>query len=64
MAAIEELEQGVRKSLPEIAEIKDPDLRERVVKAWALALSETEFTSIDAIRPSGNPESPPLLRGT
>lgn len=36
MASIEELRAGVCKSLPEIAEIKDDDLRDRVVEAWRL----------------------------
>ena len=43
----EVLRKGVRRSLPEVDDIQDPDLRERVVDAWALALSETEFESID-----------------
>src|SRR5215207_5085536 len=64
MATVEELRAGVRTSLPEIEQITDAELRERVVEAWALALSETEFTSIDEIRPSGGPDSPPMRQGT
>src|SRR5512146_2368301 len=64
MASMEELRSGVRKSLPEIAEIANEDLRNRVVEAWALALSQTEFTSIDEIRASGNATTPPMVRGT
>ncbi len=64
MASMEKLRAGVRKSLPEINKIKDEALRNKVVEAWAFALSETEFTSIDQIKPSGNPNTPPLKRGT
>jgi putative nucleotidyltransferase with HDIG domain len=64
MANLEALRQGVRKSLPEIAEIKDPELRDKVVEAWALSLSQSEFERIEDIRPSGNPKSPPMKRGT
>lgn len=64
MASLEELRSGVRVSLPEIAEIADEDLRNRVVEAWALALSQTEFASIDEIRASGNVTTPPMVRGT
>ena len=58
MEEYEHLKPGVRESLPEVDQISDQDLRERVVAAWAMALSETEFTTIDEIRPSGNPDSP------
>ena len=61
---MEQLRENVRRGLPELAEISDPDLREKVVAAWALALSETEFASIDEIRASGFPDSAPLTSGT
>lgn len=64
MQSIEELRAGVLKSLPEIAEIRDEDLRNRVVEAWALALSQTEFTSIDDISSAALPNRPPMIRGT
>jgi putative nucleotidyltransferase with HDIG domain len=64
MSNLEELRQGVRKSLPEIAEIKDQELRDKVVEAWALSLSQSEFERIEDIRPSGNPKSPVMKRGT
>lgn len=64
MPSMDELRTSVRSSLPEIGEIKNEDLRNRVVEAWALALSQTEFTSIDEIRASGNPTTPPMVRGT
>jgi putative nucleotidyltransferase with HDIG domain len=64
VADMETLRAGVRNSLPEIEEIQDPTLREQVVEAWALALSETEFERIEDIPPTGIPGSPAMLRGT
>ena len=58
MATMEELRAGVRKCLPELKEIKSEELRNKVVEAWALALSESEFTSIDDIPAQGAPEHP------
>lgn len=62
--SMEELRSSVRKSLPELANIGDASLREKVVNAWALALSETEFRSIDEIRGSGRLQGPPLKGGS
>jgi putative nucleotidyltransferase with HDIG domain len=59
-----DLREGVRRSLPEIDEIQDEALREKVVEAWAFALSETEFARIEEIKASGNPNTPPLKEGT
>ena len=64
MADMAALRQGVRESLPEIAEIQDEALRDKVVEAHALALSETEFARIEDMRPSGNFNTPPMRRGT
>jgi putative nucleotidyltransferase with HDIG domain len=64
MADLDALRQGVRESLPEIGEIRDAELRAKVVEAWALSLSESEFRRIEDIRPSGNPKSPTMKRGT
>jgi putative nucleotidyltransferase with HDIG domain len=64
MVSMEELRAGVRKSLPEVNNIKNAELREKVVEAWAFALSQSEFSSIDEIKPSGNPNTPPLKQGT
>ena len=54
----------VRESLPEIARIESEDLRERLVDAWALALSESEFERIDDIEGSGRPGDPVMTVGT
>jgi len=61
---MEELRAGVRKSFPELEEIQDAALRDKVVEAWALALSQTEFASVEEIRASGNPTTPVMERGT
>jgi putative nucleotidyltransferase with HDIG domain len=47
-----------------LSEIQDTVLRNLVVDAWALALSQSEFERIEDIRASGNPESPALKNGT
>jgi putative nucleotidyltransferase with HDIG domain len=64
MADLAALRDGVRTSLPELAEIQDTDLRDKVVEAWAMALAESEFARIDDIPPTGVPGSPAMLRGT
>ena len=64
MAVTDELRESVKKSLPEAEDIRDEDLRRRVIEAWALALSESEFRSIDEIPASGNPDTPVLTGGT
>ena len=60
----EDLRESVRKSLPELSEIKDEELRNLVVDAWAYCLGQSTFQSIDEIRPSGNPDTPTLKGGT
>lgn len=64
MTATDELRESVRRSFPELVEIADEALREKVVEAWAFALSETEFTAIEQIRASGNPTTPAMKVGT
>ncbi len=64
MAAYDQFKEGVLASLPEIHEISDAGLRDRVTNAWAMALAETEFRSIDEIRASGNPDTPAMKSGT
>lgn len=54
-----EVEDALRvqivEELPEIEEIGDRVLREKVIGAWALALSKSSFTSIREIANAGNP---------
>ena len=49
----DKLRAGILKSLPEIAEISDRDLREKVIDLWSRALSVSEFSSIDEMECSG-----------
>jgi putative nucleotidyltransferase with HDIG domain len=60
----DELRAKVREELPEAAEIRDLELRERVIEAWALALASSSFRAIAEIEPSGNPGVNTLKRGT
>lgn len=64
MQISEELRQSVIDSLPEVNEISDETLRNQVIDAWAYSLGKSSFKSIDEIRASGNPDTPPLKRGT
>ena len=58
---MEELEDGVRKSFgPELELISDEDLREKVVRAWTLSLSHSEFRSVEEIAGSGGPHTSPI----
>lgn len=57
---MQKLCEGVSKSLPELALIRDEELRKKCVDAWALALSETEFERIEDLRGSGNWDSPAM----
>jgi len=64
MATMDQLRAGIRKSFPEIEEIENPELRDKVVEAWALALSQTEFTRVEEIRASGERITLTMRRGT
>jgi putative nucleotidyltransferase with HDIG domain len=64
VASMEELRESVRASLPEVTQIKDEDLQDKVVEAWAFSLSKSEFTSINQIKASGLPGSPALKNGS
>ena len=64
MTGIDALRTRVRAELPEISEIQDRELAEKVVEAWALALSRSSFEEIAGIPASGNPDTPPLKTGT
>jgi len=64
MKVSDELRAKVREELPEVEEIADGDLRAKVIEAWATALAESSFRTISEIKPSGNPDTPPLTSGT
>ena len=53
----------VQEELPEVAQISDPGLREKVVEAWAFALAHSSFKSIRDIPPAGNPDVNEAKRG-
>jgi putative nucleotidyltransferase with HDIG domain len=61
---LDALRSSVRESLPEVDDIQDPGLRDKVIEVHALALAETEYDRIEDIPPSGIPGSPPMKRGT
>ncbi|MCZ6677711.1 MAG: HD domain-containing protein [Candidatus Poribacteria bacterium] len=64
MPVTDVLRAKVRAELPEVEEITNPELHEKVIEAWATALDGSSFGAISEIRPSGNPDTPPLKRGT
>lgn len=51
----DELRATVRAELPEVEDIGDAGLRDKVVEAWALCLAHSSFNSIDEIEPAANP---------
>ena len=63
MASMDELRASVRTCLPEVNNIKEEDLRNKVVEAWAFSLAKSEFTSIDDMKSSGSPNSPAIKNG-
>ena len=64
MSVTDALRAKVQEELPEVEEISDAELRDKVVEAWATALGRSSFGAISEIRPSGNPNTPPLKVGT
>lgn len=63
-AVTDALRARVRGELPEVEEIRDPELAAKVVEAWALALASSSFGAIAEIEPSGNPGVNTLKRGS
>jgi len=63
-AVTDELRARVRAELPEVEEIRNPELAAKVVEAWALALASSSFNAIAEIEPSGNPGVNTLKRGS
>jgi putative nucleotidyltransferase with HDIG domain len=64
MATMDELRASVRRSFPELEQIEDGELRDKCVEAWALALSETEYESIEQIPGSAVPTAGAMKKGT
>lgn len=61
--ALAEIRSGVLESLPEISQIKDEGLRDKVIEVHARALAETRYKRIDDI-PGGDPGGPSMKQGT
>jgi putative nucleotidyltransferase with HDIG domain len=58
------MKAGIRKDLPEIADITDKALADKVVDCWALALSQTRYRMISEVPPWGNPKVFVIKRGS
>ena len=59
----DEMRRRVRAELPEIAEIREPSLRDKSVEAWSIALANSSYSSISDMPPAGNPGRMILKRG-
>ena len=57
------LREQMRQELPEIAEIQDAALRDKVVEAWSLAIANSSYESLRDMPPAGNPNRMVLKRG-
>jgi hypothetical protein len=57
------LRGSIVEDLPEINEIKDGDLRAKVIEGWAYALSGSSFNRISELPGEGNPQVLVLKRG-
>ena len=62
-AVTDALRDTIRAEIPEIAEIKDIGLRNLVVEAWALAISQTSYSCISDIEGSAAPGKRVLKHG-
>lgn len=56
----EEVRQGVVKTLPMLRDMKNVDLREKVIDAWALALQLNGYEKIEDMPGSGMPDADEL----
>jgi len=62
-AITDALRKQVREELPEIAQIADKELQQKVAEALAFALAHSSFKSIRQIPPAGNPDTNEAKRG-
>jgi putative nucleotidyltransferase with HDIG domain len=60
----DELRRSVIEDLPELADVRDEQLRTRAIEAWALAVAGSSFERISQIPGDGNPGIMVLKRGT
>jgi putative nucleotidyltransferase with HDIG domain len=56
----EDIRQGVVKTLPMLKDMKNADLREKVIDAWALSLQLNGYTKIEDMPGSGMPDADAL----
>jgi 23S rRNA maturation-related 3'-5' exoribonuclease YhaM len=63
MDKMDRLRAGIVTSLPEVNEIRDEELRRKVVEAWAFALAQADLQSIDDMPAQAAPEYPPFKEG-
>lgn len=54
----QEIRESVKKSLPIVSQIKDEALREKVLDAWALSLSNNGWSCMEELPGSGVPGGP------
>ena len=60
----DDMRRSIQEDLPELADIRDANLRSKCVEAWAYSLSHSSFTRIRDLPPEGNPGQSVLVRGT
>jgi putative nucleotidyltransferase with HDIG domain len=60
----DEVRQTILEDLPELADIRDADLRARCIEAWAYSLTHSSFVRIRELPPEGNPGQSVLISGS
>ncbi len=58
------IRDGVIKALPEVKQIENQEIREKVYDAWAVSLATSGYKKIEDIPASGNPGTPVMRTGT
>lgn len=51
----DDIKKGVKKSFPSLIKIKDEELRNKVINAWALSLHRNGYKNLEEIPGSGSP---------
>ena len=63
VAVTDQLRAMVRLELPEVDEITDTNLRDKVIEAWATAIAKSSFDAISDMKGSGGPDTPAMESG-
>src|SRR6516164_4607728 len=58
------MREGIVRDLPEIRDVTDKALQEKVIDAWVMALSQTKYRAISEVPPWGNPKVFVIKRGS